>query len=136
MLILTPIENALLTLKEALDLHAACAEPILKKALRDSVIQRFEYSFELTHKFIKRQLAVISKSADELNSLPYRDLIREAGRVGLVDNVEGFFAYRDARNLTSHTYDEEKAERVFAVIPQFYQDAMQVLHQIKKHNGS
>jgi hypothetical protein len=53
----------------------------------------------------------------------------------LINNVKRFLSYRDARNQTSHTYDEEKATDVASVIPGFYKDATYLLKQLRQRNS-
>lgn len=90
--------------------------------LRDACIQRFEYTFELSIKLIKRYIEQEMPFHDQLDHLNYRDLIRLAFEGGLVQQVEPWFQYREARNQTSHAYDEKKAKEVYAVLNLFTQD--------------
>lgn len=96
--------------------------------LRDGVIQRFEYSHELAIKFIRRALETIY--GDPVDQLAYKDLLRTAAERGLIQNVEGWFAYRDARNKTSHTYDAAVAAEVYAVARPFLVDGRFVLDRL------
>jgi hypothetical protein len=43
--------------------------------------------------------------------------------------------YRTARGTTSHTYNEEKAQEVLAVIPQFLTEARYLLRQLQQRAG-
>lgn len=95
---------------------------------RDSVIQRFEYSFELSWKILKRYF-MLNQNLDESH---IKNLFREAGKQGLVDSVENWFAYHKARNLTSHTYNEETAEEVYLAACDFYKDAVVLLSRLEK----
>lgn len=61
--------------------------------------------------------------AESVDGLSYRGLIRLGAEYGLIDNVEAWLVYREKRNITSHTYNADKAAEVFAVIPDFLQDA-------------
>ena len=103
-------------------------------ALRDSVVQRFAYTYELAFKFIKRQLKAMSANPREYDEMSFRAIIRRAGAAGLVANVEAFFKYREARNITSHTYEEDKAEEVLAVVPDFISDARALIEKLKALN--
>jgi len=50
-----------------------------------------------------------------------RSTLREAFQLGLIDDGEGWLAMVDARNRTSHTYDEALAHAIAdAVITCFY----------------
>jgi nucleotidyltransferase substrate binding protein (TIGR01987 family) len=91
--------------------------------IRDACIQRFEYTYELSIKLLKRFLEFEMPIAEKVDQLNYRDLIRVACEVGLLRNPEKWFVYREARNQTSHVYDEIQAAAVFAIIPDFFQES-------------
>ncbi len=137
-LVLTSLEKALKSLEKVLHVLERLSGPqlALKTELRDSAIQRFEYSYELCFKFIKRQLEQMSPHPSELDEVSFRDLLRRAGEAGLVREVEAFMRYRQARNLTIHAYEEEKAEEVYALLPGFLKEAQFLLAQLKKRNAS
>ena len=44
--------------------------------LRDACIQRFEYTYELAFKMLKRQLEQELPTSDELDHLPFKEIIR------------------------------------------------------------
>jgi nucleotidyltransferase substrate binding protein (TIGR01987 family) len=99
--------------------------------LRDASIQRFEYSFELAWKMLKRRLELDVPSTDAVDALSYRAMIRLAAERGLLDNPQAWFDYRDQRNLTSHTYDAAVAQRVYACVADFKRDADELLQALK-----
>lgn len=100
--------------------------------VRDACIQRFEYTYELDIKFIKRYLENIHPTTEKVDQLNYRDLLRLATEAGLIDEVESWFAFREARNQTSHAYDEAKAKQVFEVIPSFIKKTKYFLEQLER----
>ncbi len=104
----TPLENALAQLEEGL--REAGRQPN-SEVVRDGVIQRFEYSHELALKFIRRSLE--SVFGDAVDQMAYNDVLRTAAERGLISDVKAWFAYRTARNNTSHTYDAAIAADVF-----------------------
>jgi nucleotidyltransferase substrate binding protein (TIGR01987 family) len=99
--------------------------------LRDAVIQRFEYTYELSWKMLKRQIERESASPATVDTLSFRDLIREGAERGLVNNPEKWFIYRDQRNITSHTYDEVNAKTVYQTALEFYPDAQELFTHLK-----
>lgn len=125
---LSPFANALASLERAL--HRAQSSP-QDDELRDATIQRFEYTFELAWKMLRRRLMLDLPSSDEAAGANYRALIRLGAQAGLLVEVAPWFVYRDMRNLTSHTYDQKKAQEVFAVIPAFARDAQALLSQLR-----
>ena len=98
--------------------------------LRDGVIQRFEYTMDLSWKMIQRYLKHIAQ-VEESAIRTKKDLFREAGRLGLISNVEAWFGYYEARNETSHTYDPQIAESVFEQAELFLPDAISLLEALK-----
>ena|ERR1017187_9542327 len=135
---ISPYEKALGQLRESLNYlgsPAAKKDVALYAQFRGASIQAFEYSFELAVKMIRRQLAQIVPNPQDLVQMTFADLIRTAADAGLIDNVKRILTYRDARNQTSHTYDEDKAADVAKVIPDFYKDASFLLEQLRKRNS-
>lgn len=109
-------KKALLALQEALDLFnkAKIDEPA-KKAFRDAAIQRFEYCVELAWKLAKKSMGSSSTAP--------RMIIREMAQNKLIDDPTIWFSFLEARNKTSHTYDEKVAEEVFIEIVKFLPEA-------------
>jgi nucleotidyltransferase substrate binding protein (TIGR01987 family) len=96
-------------LKKALrSLEKAVAQP-LNEFTRDSVVQRFEFTFELSWKNLKRYLEVDKPLADD----SVKGILREAHQRKLISNLDQWFSFQKSRNLTSHTYNEDTAEEVY-----------------------
>lgn len=72
-------------------------------------IQVFKATFELSWKYMKEIMAVGGTQATESP----RGTIKMAGKLGLIDNVEDWLKLLNARNLTSHTYNEKTADIVY-----------------------
>lgn len=98
--------------------------------LRDACIQRFEFTFELAWKMLKRRLMLDLPNTTELEGMNYRALIRIGAEQGLIQDVAAWFVYRDKRNITSHTYDPAKAAEVAAVLPDFARHARDLLQRL------
>ena len=118
---LSPFEKALRSLTEVFK------EP-QNAITRDAAIQRFEYTFELSWKVLKRYL----KINNNLDIFNVKDIFREGGKQGLIEKVEKWFEYLEARNLTSHTYDENIAEKVYTKAKEFEKDALFLYQQLRK----
>ena len=99
--------------------------------LRDACIQRFEYTYELAYKMLKRQLEQELPSTDELDHQPFKEIIRIGAERGLIADPQRWFAYRDKRNITSHTYDEAKAREVYGILADFAYDAADLLSRLQ-----
>lgn len=98
---------------------------------RDAVIQRFEYTFELSWKMLKRYLR-LEAGIEEYN---LKNLLRAAGQQHLIKDVDAWFTYLKAHNLTSHTYNEQTAEETYSIAQQFLPDAQKLLNNLEKVCG-
>ena len=105
---LQPLEKALASLNRAI------AQP-KNEFNRDSVIQRFEYSFELSWKLLQKILEADRPLED--NSV--KGILREAVKQNLIEDLDHWFEFHKARNLTSHTYNEITAEEVHGIAVRF-----------------
>lgn len=101
----------------------------LDEAVRDSIIKKFEYTFELSWKTIKSYLE--EEGFEEVAS-PKRAL-KQAFEIGLINDEETWSNMLEARNSTAHTYDEEKAIYYEDVIKNKYINALSTL--VSKLNG-
>lgn len=125
----SPFQSALKQLEEGL--RTADENPH-SEIIRDGVIQRFEYSHELALKFIKRVLE--SRHGDRVDQMAYNDILRTAAERGYIDDPAAWFAYRNARNETSHTYDANVAASVFASASPFLHDARLLLERLERRS--
>ena len=124
----TSFRNAIAQLARGLE--EARAEPD-REVVRDGVIQRFEYTYELSHKVLRRFLEETEPTPEQLKELSFPALIRLGSERGLLQNGWDVWSrYRTARGTTSHTDDSAKAAEVFARIPAFLADARALLDAI------
>lgn len=121
-------EKALISLKKAL---LRSQQQLDDEELRDACIQRFEYSFELAWKMLKRQLEKDVGNSQEVDTYSKKSLFRVGAERGLIKNVELWFDYLERRNLTTHTYNPVHAEEVYSVIAAFLSDAEDLLQKLK-----
>lgn len=112
----------------------ARADPQRRKVFRSAVIKSFEYTYETATLMIKRQLAEIVTNPPELRSMPFMDLMRTAADAGLIRGAKPFHGYRQKRNITSHTYNEEEAEDVLTAIDPFLQDMRFLMTELERRN--
>lgn len=118
------LERALASLTRAAE--RSLREP-QDEEVRDAVIQRFEYSYELCWKMLKRQLELELPTPADADRMSFMELIREGAERGLVANPERWIEYRHQRNLTSHVYEERAAHSVHASALAFLDDARKLL---------
>ena len=95
--------EALKTLEEIIPRYGELSE--LEK---DGLIQRFEFTFELTWKLLN---VVVRESGIEVYGP--KNTFREAEKLGLIHNINVWFDFLYARNLSTHTYEEKTAEEVY-----------------------
>lgn len=131
MLDLSSLTKALASLDRAMARSVSAPED---EELRDACIQRFEYSYELAWKMLKRRLEMDVPSPQEVDAMSYRTLIRVGAEMGFINDVSAWFLYRDQRNKTAHTYNEDTAREVYAVIPRFVIHAKHLLHRLEARN--
>lgn len=114
--------------------NAVLLDDDTKETLRAGVIQNFEVAYEQCWKMMQRWLKE-NRSLDEAqNPRTRKDLFRFAAKNGLVEDPLPWFAYGEARNLTSHTYDEKKALSVFKTAEHFLGNAQYLLQQLETLN--
>jgi len=99
--------------------------------IRDGLIQRFEFTYEISHKMIKRNLEMTSPSPEIFDGMPFPDLIRSANEQHwLKGNWSSWKIFREMRGKSSHTYDENIAVAVVKIIPDFIDEAQALLGQL------
>jgi nucleotidyltransferase substrate binding protein (TIGR01987 family) len=81
----------------------------------DGTIQRFEFTFELFWKAVRRLLA---GQGIEANSP--KAVLQQAYRQGWLDDEERWLDVLKDRNLTSHTYREPLALVIYRRVPMHY----------------
>lgn len=129
---LNPLENALNRLTEGL---ARFEQDVTDTQIRDGLIQRFEFSYEISHKMLKRYLETVSPSPEQFDAMAFSDLIRSGNEQGLLlGDWTKWRGYREMRSRTSHTYNEEVAIEVVQGIPAFLEEARYLLKQLKERN--
>lgn len=106
----------------------------LRDQFRAASIQGFEFTYEVAHKMIKRQLEQIAASPALVDAMSYMQLIRSAAESGLVTDVARFKDYRDKRNITSHTYNPAKAEEIVGILDGFLIDVRFLLEELERRN--
>ena len=117
----TPLVNAVGRLREGLRRHR---QDPSDEQLRDGLIQRFELTYELSHRMLKRYLRDSAASLDEFDRLSFADLIRTGNAQGLLHaDWPAWRRFREMRARTSHTYDANVASAVVSAIPEFLAEA-------------
>ena len=123
-----PLERAIERLSEG---WARYQQDISDIQIRDGLIQRFEFTYEISHKMLKRFLEFISPTPEQYDEMSFADLIRSGNEQNLLLGAwPEWKRYRDMRAKTSHTYDEEIALEVVEGMP-FLAEAKHLRNQLK-----
>jgi nucleotidyltransferase substrate binding protein (TIGR01987 family) len=126
----TSLGNAVRRLREGLARYKR--EPT-DEQLRDGLIQRFEFTYELSHKMLRRYLIEAAPSPDEIERLSFADLVRAGNAQGLLrDDWPAWRQFREMRTRTSHTYEATVASRVVAAIPTFLEEAEHLYAELQR----
>ena len=90
---------------------------------RDATIQRFEFCVELAWKTAKKFMGT-STSAP-------KQVVREMVQNNLILDVEFWLNSIDQRNLSTHTYNEELAKKVYRFAAEFLPKAKELLLKLE-----
>jgi len=134
---LSSFDKAVSQLEQSLGYLAsdlAKKDAALKSQFRGAAIQAFEYTYEICVKMLRRQLEQMAATPVEVKQMAFMDMIRWAAEAGLVPDVRRFREYRERRNLTTHTYDENRAREIADSLGAFLKDAQFILTALKKRN--
>ena len=121
---LQKIENyhhALARLAEAVQIYTADPGDAL---YRDGLIQRFEFTVELAWKSLKEYL---EDQGAVLGIASPRGVLKEAYAAGVITDAETWNRIIEARNITSHVYDEKTAQTVADQIAREFLPVLQKL---------
>lgn len=105
-------KKALEKLSEATDMDYEIMSDLEKEGL----IQRFEYTYELAWLTMKN----FYEAQGETGIQGSKDAIKLAFNRGLLEDGDTWFDMVDSRIDTTHTYDEETAQKVFEEITEKY----------------
>ena len=122
----TSFGNAVGRLREGLARHERDPSD---EQIRDGLIQRFEFTYELSHRMLRRYLKETAASPDEIDRLPFADLIRTGSAQGLLQGDWPVWRrFREMRSRTSHTYGSQVA----SAIPAFLQEAEYLYAELQR----
>lgn len=121
--LLSDYTNAMTRLKEAL-----LEDPKSGALVIDGTIQRFEFTFELSWKLMR---AVLLFNAVQVDAP--RGIIKEAFRLNIINNGDGWINMLEDRNQTSHIYDQQQAMEIYIRIKDNHFNLLnELITEIKK----
>ena len=98
------LKKAYIKLKEVSDIYDGQNDII-----RDSLIQRFEFTYELTHKTLREFMKYLGVTLE--NSFP-RTIFKKAYVNNLISDDKVWLNLLEDRNSTSHIYIEDMAKEI------------------------
>ncbi len=130
----TNFTKALNKLSEAIDyvqkkagiLNINSETTVLDEIVKEGLIQRFEYTYEMAWNVMKDY----AKFQGNLNIGGSRDAIRYAFSANLIDDGEMWMSMIRSRIRTAHTYNEETANEIYTKIIDEYYFAFLKFHRV------
>lgn len=103
------------------------------KMIRDSLIKRFEYSYEVFWQFLKQLL----EDKYDAKIVGTRDIFRQALKNGLITESElsVLFDMVLDRNETVHTYHEKIAEAITNDIPAYFETMKVISKRLENYKS-
>ena len=126
---MTKLEAVTKQFEEALARFREVLQMPKTDVIRDSAIQRFEFTLDLAWKTVK---AFLEEKKGIRSSSP-KDCFREAYHQGLIEYSDAWIKFVDMRNETVHTYKQEIAEQIYSQLPEVLKHATQLLSVIKSN---
>jgi len=133
----TSLEKSIIALENGIEVYnkrkitAENEEEI--EIIKSGVIQNFEVSYEISWKLMKKYLEE-NIGATAVDGVSRKELFRIAAQNKLIEDIEKWFVFHEARNMTSHDYDGLKAEDVFKeaiIFPEYARKLYERLENIK-----
>ncbi len=130
---LSPLKNALHKLIEGRDRYLTNIED---SQIRDGLIQRYKFSYDINHKILKSHMELSSANSEIYDAMQFSQLIRSANEMSLLkSDWSQWKIFREMRSKSSHTYDEKIAIEVVSIIPDFIEEATFLLSSLKLKNA-
>lgn len=133
----TSFEKAINSFKSALDFidseEFKSFSEDKKNVIKAGVIQNFEFTYELSWKFIQRYLKE-NINKETVEGLSRRELFKYAKEKKLIEDIDLWLTFHQARNETSHTYYQEKSEEIIKIAKIFLPEFKKLLLILKSKN--
>ena len=127
----TSLRNALARLKEG---YARYKSDVSDIQIRDGLIQRYEFTYEISHKMLKRHLEMTSANPEAFDALPFADLIRTGNEQSLLkSDWTAWKVFREMRALANNALEDQAALEIVKVIPMFIEEIQFFIRQLSTH---
>lgn len=132
----TSLEKSIIALENGIEIYnkKKLKEESLDEIeiIKSGIIQNFEVSYEISWKLMKKKLEE-NLGALAVDGISRKELFRIATQNKLIEDIEKWFVFHEARNLTSHDYDGIKAEEVFRVAMEFPTYARKLYEKLEEN---
>lgn len=108
-------------------------DPVGYDLYRNAAIKTFELSLETSGKLLRRALKAYGGSPRSVDALVFNDVLRHAGKHGLLDEagVRRWLTYRANRNSTAHDYGKGFADHTLTLLPPYLDDLRQLAQRLQ-----
>jgi nucleotidyltransferase substrate binding protein (TIGR01987 family) len=123
------LEQALVELAKTPD-----ATSVLYDLYRNAAIKSFELSLETAGKLLRKALKAFGGSPRGVDALVYNDVLRHAGKHGMLDQaaVGRWLAYRANRNSIAHDYGVGFADETLKLLPAYLSDVRELAVKLQE----
>ncbi len=98
---------------------------VLEPIIKEGIVQRFEYTFELAWKTLKDKMQA---DGIELQLLSPRAILKLAFQSRYIDQIEIWLKMVSDRNLMAHAYDLATSDKVLHSLQNQYAPLIEKLH--------
>lgn len=113
--------------KAIVRLEEAVNTPVNSNRLNiDGTIQRFEFTIELYWKVLKKMTLALGKETKSP-----REALKTAYKMGLINHETLWLNMMEDRNMTSHTYHQEIADKIYANIKGYLPELKTTYHSLE-----
>jgi nucleotidyltransferase substrate binding protein (TIGR01987 family) len=102
------------------------------QTIEAGVIQNFEFAYELAWKTIRRYIQMVADHPAAIEGIPRQKLFAMSKNNGLIGDVELWVGFNEARNSTSHNYDDSVAKAVLQKAVDFDTEVKRLLENFKE----
>lgn len=114
------------------DIESENTEKVLVEIIKEGLIQRFEYTYEMAWNVMKDY--ALYQGISEMSGS--RDAIRYAFSANLISDGDMWMEMIKSRIKTSHTYNEETAQEIYLKIINEYHSAFLKLQKVMEGKKS
>ena len=103
--------------------------------IQSGIIQNFEVCYEISWNLMKKKLEE-NIGRTEVDGVSRKELFRIAAQNKLIDDIEKWFVFHEARNMTSHDYDGIKAQEVLGIAIEFLPYAKKLMERLEANDSN